>query len=177
MHGNRKFLAGAIAGVATCALVFLCSAWNTLPNDDTFIPGPATFGKDVRVTDGSLYLSGTQVTANATTINAAGGGTTATLAPTLISNATLKVYGSNLVVVTGGTITLPSASIASAALPATIADSTIVSNATLKVYAQTIVVPAGGTLTLNSAVFKAAISNLFTVQSINGTNFYMLAYP
>jgi hypothetical protein len=135
MRGNRKFLAGAIAGAAVCSLVVICAAWNTLPNDDTFVPGPTTFAKDVRVTDGSLYLSGTQVTANAATLNAAGGGTTATLAPTLVSNATLKVY------------------------------------------AQTIVVPAGGTLTIDSAVFKAAISNLFTATSINGTNYYMLAYP
>jgi hypothetical protein len=151
MRGNRKFLAGAIAGAAVCSLVVLCSAWNTLPNDDTFIPGPATFAKDVRVTDGSLYLSGTQVTANATTLNAAGGGTTATLAPTLISNATLKVYGSNLVVVTGGTVTLPSASIASSALPTTLSDATLISNATLKVYGSNLVVVTGGTVTLPSA--------------------------
>jgi hypothetical protein len=156
MRGNRKFLAVVVAGAAVCSLVVLCSAWNTLPNDDTFIPGPATFGKDVRVTDGSLYLSGTQVTANAATLNAAGGGTTATLTPTLISNATLKVYGSNLVVVTGGTVTLPSASLASTALPATIANSTLISNATLKVYGQTLEVVSGGTVTLPAASIASA---------------------
>ena len=41
MRGNRKFLAGAIAGAAVCSLVVICAAWNTLPNDDTFEIGRA----------------------------------------------------------------------------------------------------------------------------------------
>ena len=124
-------------------------------------------------------LNGITVTASA--INNAGNGSTATLTPTLVSNATAKAYIADLEVLTtvsvpadslevgdigagslptdviatsfsnatgygycsnftvkvGGSVTLPSASIASAALPASIISSTLVSNATLEVVGAT----------------------------------------
>jgi hypothetical protein len=90
-----------------------------------------------------VFTNGTTISpADAATIKAGG---TATLTPTIISNATLKVYGSNLVVVTGGTVSLPANSI----------------TATM----------------IGTANMRAAVSNLFSSVSINGTNFYMLAYP
>jgi len=87
----------------------------------------------------------------------------------------------------GDTVTLPANSIASAALPATIAGSTLISNATLKVYGQKLEIVAGGTVALPSATITGpmigstnmlvAVSNLFACVSINGTNFYMKTYP
>lgn len=56
------------------------------------------------------------VTVSAAQINAAGGGSAATLTPSLVSNAVLKVYGSNLVIKSGGTVTLPDSTVANAAL-------------------------------------------------------------
>ena len=88
------------------------------------------------------------MTATAAQLNLAGGGSAATLTPTLVSNATLKVYGSNLVIKAGGTVDLPAASVASTALAASITDSTLFSNNTAKVYASNLVVKAGGTVTV-----------------------------
>ena len=73
------------------------------------------------------------ITVTAAALNDAGNGATATLTPTLVSNATGKVYMQTVEIPSGGTVTLPDASIASAALPAAIINSTIVSNATLVV--------------------------------------------
>lgn len=58
------------------------------------------------------------VTVTASQLNAAGNGSTATLTSTLVSNAASKVYCSNLVVKTGGTVTVPAGSIAAASLAA-----------------------------------------------------------
>ena len=83
----------AVVGV----LVFV--GWNTLPNDDTSIPGPTTFGKQVYVSQDQFYIGGTAVTANAANLNS--GLPTAT-AMTLISNKALKVYGQGGWAVGGG---------------------------------------------------------------------------
>lgn len=64
---------------------------------------------EVNFDEGAIVkIKGVQVTATAAQLNAAGGGSGSTLTPTLVSNATLKVYGSNLVIKAGGTITTPS---------------------------------------------------------------------
>lgn len=104
-------------------------------------------------------------------VEAGGVGATVTSA-TLVSNANLKVYGSNLVLVTGGTVTLPSASIASAALPATIANSTTVSNQNMLIHGSNLVLVSGGTITLPSAsiasaALPATIANSTTVSNEN----------
>ncbi len=111
-----------------------------------------------------LKIKGVQVTATAANINAGVASSTASL----VSNAVLKVYGSNLVIVTGGTVTLPDASIASAALPASIAASTVVSNATLKVYGSNLVVKAGGTVTVPAgSISEASIASLGLTTNID----------
>ncbi len=79
---------------------------------------PAYFGAPVTCFDklnlkgSQLTIDGTAVTASAANLNAGVASSTASL----VSNAVLKVYGSNLVIVAGGTISVPAASIGSAAL-------------------------------------------------------------
>ena len=99
MNKKLKMLAGAAAiGIGILALV----GWNVLPNDDTSIPGPAYFGKTVSINNGSFYLGGTQVTANADNLNSGVASSTASL----VSNATLKVYGNDLTILANGNLTL-----------------------------------------------------------------------
>jgi hypothetical protein len=75
---------------------------------------------------------------------------------TTISNATLKVYGLTLEIASGGTVTLPAASIASTALPATIANSTMFSNLNANIVGSNLVVTTGGTVILPSAAISSA---------------------
>lgn len=98
-----------------------------------------------------LSIVGTKVTATAAQLNAAGGGSTATLTPTLITNNTLKVYGSNLVIKAGGTVDVPAGSVAAASIAAgTMANTMIISN-TLSQYVGTNVdIVAGGRLTIGT---------------------------
>ena len=81
------------------------------------------------------------ITVTAAAINDAGNGATATLTPTLVSNATGKIYMQTLEVPSGGTVELPAASIASDDLPTSMTDTTIFSNDAAVVYA------ANGTFT------------------------------
>lgn len=107
----------------TMVAVMTCAATVLLAEE---FRNPVVFKNDVDFDTGAnLKIQGTKVTSTAAQLNAAAGGSTATLTPTLVSNATLKVYGQVLEVVSGGTVTLPAASIASAALPAAIANSTL----------------------------------------------------
>lgn len=96
----KKLIFGMLAGIGFLAFV----GWNTLPNDDTSIPGPTIFGKQVYVSQSQLYIGGTAVTANAANLNSGLASSTASL----VSNVNLKVYASNIVLVAGATITLPS---------------------------------------------------------------------
>lgn len=69
----KKVLIGMLAAVGFLAFI----GWNTLPNDDTSIPGPTIFGKRVDIGNGNFYLGNTQVTANADNLNAAASGSIA----------------------------------------------------------------------------------------------------
>lgn len=109
-----------------------------------------------------VVVAGGTVSAPASSIAAASvaGGTLAgmtldsasTVNALTLSNMNALVKASNVVVSAGGsltvgdgsTITFPAASIASAALPATMSSSTLLSNATLKVSAQKVNVLSGG---------------------------------
>lgn len=105
----KRFIMGAILA----SVVLAGAGWITMQNDDYWFPGNVSVQKslDIKEADG-LKIEGTAVTVSATELNAAGAGTTDTLAPSLVSNAVMKVYGSNLVIKTGGTVTVPSGSIA-----------------------------------------------------------------
>ena len=60
-----------------------------------------------------VKIKNVQVTATAAQLNSAGGGSTATLTPTLVSNATLKVYGRDLEITNSVTLKAGSVSVAS----------------------------------------------------------------
>jgi hypothetical protein len=89
---------------------------------------------------------------------------TAVHSATLISNKYLKVWHPNGSTTTTnltayGTVTLPSASIAAAALPGAITASTVFSNANAKAYILTLEVKSGGTVTVPSgSVALAALA-------------------
>ena len=99
MTKKLKIMMGAFVVVGALAIV----GWWSPPNDDVYIPGPTKFGKTVQIDNGSLYLSGTQVTATAAILN---GVTTNTVS--LYTNATLSLYGSNLTLAAGGVMTIGS---------------------------------------------------------------------
>ena len=99
---------------------------------------------------------------------------------TLISNKVMKLYGSNVVVVAGGTLTIPDDSIAVAKIGAgslpTDVIATSFSNATGYVYSSNLNVKAGGTVTIPAgSIGVAAISNglssNFVVYGQGNTNF------
>jgi hypothetical protein len=103
----------------------------------------------------NLYFNGTLITATADNLNSG----VASSAATLISNATLKVYGSNVQIVAGGTLTvgaggtltLPAGSVGSDDIAAgTMANAMTISNATTKLYGSNVEVVAGGTLTVGT---------------------------
>ena len=60
-----------------------------------------------------VKIKNVQVTATAAQLNSAGGGSTATLTPTLVSNATLKVYGRDLEITNSVNLKAGSVSVAS----------------------------------------------------------------
>ena len=161
MKALRKIVPSILIGL----VLVMAAGWNVLPNDDTLAQGPMHFAKNVYIGNngnGALFLNNTQVTATADNLNSGLASSTANI----VSNSTLKVYGSNLVLVTGGTISLPSASIASTALPAAIANSTLVSNPVLKVYGSNIEVVANGSLTVGgSAGLSLAVTNSSTMST------------
>jgi len=187
----KKFLVGlTVCIVSSISLVAIAGdSWFTMDQNYEYT-GKAQIAKQATLDiEGAWQIGGVPITITAANLNsgiASGTGT-------LVSNVNLKVYASNVVVTTA--ITLPSAAIASTALPATIANSTLMSNSVLKVYGSNLVVGTGGTVSFPAASvdsaslsgdiaaarlatnLKAAISNLFTAVPINGTNFYMLAYP
>lgn len=153
----RKLAVMAVAFVATLGVIGVVYAEQFL--------SPVVFKSDVDFDNNAVWkIGGVKVTATAANLNAGLASSTASL----VSNAVLKVYGSNLVIKAGGTVTLPSASLASAALPATIANSTIVSNATLTVYGSNLVIKAGGTVTVPAgSISEASIASLGLTTNIN----------
>ena len=155
----RKLAVMAVAFVATLGVIGVVYAEQFL--------SPVVFKSDVDFDNNAVWkIGGVKVTATAANLNAGLASSTASL----VSNAVLKVYGSNLVIKAGGTVTLPDASVASAALPATIANSTLVSNAVLKVYGSNLAIGAGGTGTVPSGSIDAAAltANVGIAQLTNG---------
>ena len=146
----RKLAVMAVAFVATLGVIGVVYAEQFL--------SPVVFKSDVDFDNNAVWkIGGVKVTATAADLNAGLASSTASL----VSNAVLKVYGSNLVIKAGGTVTSPDASVASAALPATIANSTVVSNATLTVYGSNLVMKAGGSVTLiGKAVSLITLTNV-----------------
>ena len=111
---------------------------------------PVEFYSDVNFDSSAVWkINGTKVTASAADLNAGLASSTASL----VSNAVLKVYGSNLVIKAGGTVTVPAGSVDAAALTANIAAARMTNG------------------------LATAVSNVFSAVSINGTNYYMLRYP
>ena len=157
--------------VATAVFVsFVCSAFAEDVRDPQDFRAQVRIHKDASVesggsldieSGGSLKIGGTAVTATAAQLNAAGGGSATTLTPTVVSNATLTVYGSNLTVKAGGSVTVPAGSIAAAALgtgltDAQVSDNISVSNITGQVYCSNLVVKAGGTVAVPAASIATA---------------------
>jgi len=144
----KRTLFGVAVALVSVMIVSLCFGGVSVPGDYDY-NGRIMFAPGSQVNlNGAWKIDGTEVTVTAAQLNSAGAGSASTLTPTLISNATLKVYGSNLEGKAGGTVTLPAASIAAAALPASITASTLLSNDTLKVYGSNIEVKTGGTVSL-----------------------------
>jgi len=126
--------------------------------------GEVTFDTGSRLNlNGYWAVDGTEVTASAATLNAAGGGTTATITPTLVSNAAMVVYGkqanfTNSVTV-GGALTISEGALAnSTVLSADIKDGEIV-NADINASAAIAVTKlgTGGVIPANSG---ASLTNL-----------------
>jgi len=102
-------LAVVIAAMAFCAQMVFAQQIEMTPKN---FGGPVSCYDKVNILGSKLTIDGTAVTATAANLNSGVASSTASL----VSNAVLKVYGSNLVIVTGGTVSVPASSIGSAAL-------------------------------------------------------------
>lgn len=87
----NKQLRNLASAAATALGIFAVCGWNTLPNDDTSIPGPATFGKAVNIGASQLYVNGTNVTVTANQLNLAGA--TVTKVGTFTNGQTIVLFG------------------------------------------------------------------------------------
>ena len=138
----RKLVVMAVGFVATLGIMGVVYAEQFL--------SPVVFKSDVEFDSGAVWkINGTKVTATAAQLNSG----LATATSSLVSNDVLKVYGSNLVIKAGGTVTVPAGSVDAAALTANIAAARMTNG------------------------LATAVSNVFSAVSINGTNYYMLRYP
>jgi hypothetical protein len=124
-------------------------------------------------------IQGTKVTQTAAQLNAAGGGTTATITPTTVSNLNANIVGSNLVITTGGTVTVPadaisidavngitvSAAAINAAGNGTTATltPTTVSNLNANIVGSNLVITTGGTVTVPADAISIDAVNGITV--------------
>jgi hypothetical protein len=157
-------------------------------NGSVALPGDVTVGGTLTGSVVSSNATGTLTTSNLTVNGSAAiagtltqSGTANLTGRSTVSNALSKFYGTNVEVVTGGTVTFPAASLASTALPAAIANSTLVSNALLKVQGTNVTIVSGGSLTVGtggtvtlpaSSVEPTYIKGGTTVViSITGTNY------
>ena len=92
---------------------------------------PVEFYSDVNFDSSAVWkINGTKVTASAADLNAGLASSTASL----VSNAVLKVYGSNLVIKAGGTVTVPNGSVDAAALTANVGVAQLTNALTLGTY-------------------------------------------
>jgi len=92
---------------------------------------PVEFYSDVNFDSSAVWkINGTKVTASAADLNAGLASSTASL----VSNAVLKVYGSNLVIKAGGTVTVPAGSVDAAALTANVGVAQLTNALTLGTY-------------------------------------------
>ena len=163
-------------------VLFVSVAWkyerdNVVFTGDAVHDGKTEFNGAVQV-DGNIDVNGTVDFATGSIPSAS---LPATISDTtLISNKVMKLYGSNVVVVAGGTLTIPDDSIAVAKIGAgslpTDVVATSVSNDTGYVYISNLTVKAGGTLAIPAgSIGVAAISNglssNFVVYGEGNTNF------
>lgn len=160
---NRKITIGWVLMLVIC-LISVCSGL-TQGLTLTDIPNEAAFPYAKDIINSNNFLI--EVAAGNMSTN------TSVTTATLVSNATLMVYGSNLVIKSGGTLDLPDASIASANLPATISNSTLISNDTAKVSVSNLNVKAGGIVTVpaNSIASAAIVGGMSWTVTNSGTGY------
>ncbi len=131
----RKLAVMVVGFVATLSMIGVVCAEE--------FRSPVLFASDVDFDSSAVWkINGTKVTATAAQLNSGLSSATSSL----VSNDVLKVYGSNLVIKSGGTVTLPAASVDAAALTANIAAARMTNG------------------------FKTAVSNTFAAVTIGGTN-------
>jgi hypothetical protein len=101
----RKLAVMAVAFVATLGVIGVVYAEQFL--------SPVVFKSDVDFDNNAVWkIGGVKVTATAAQLNSG----LATATSSLVSNNVLKVYGSNLVIKAGGTVTVPAGSISEASI-------------------------------------------------------------
>jgi len=101
----RKLVVMAVGFVAALGVIGVVYAEQFL--------SPVVFKSDVEFDSGAVWkINGTKVTATAAQLNSG----LATATSSLVSNDVLKVYGSNLVIKAGGTVTVPAGSISEASI-------------------------------------------------------------
>jgi len=101
----RKLVVMAVGFVATLGIMGVVYAEQ--------FRSPVEFYSDVNFDSSAVWkINGTKVTATAAQLNSG----LATATSSLLSNEVLKVYGSNLVIKAGGTVTVPAGSISEASV-------------------------------------------------------------
>lgn len=124
--------------------------------------GNHNFGGDINL-DGNWYVKGTRVTVSGAQLNSAGGGSSATITPTTITNANGVIWMSNVNVRAGGgltvgaagTVTVPTGSVASLSVAGGSMPFPItLSNASTKVYSSFLITPLllTGTTNINAQI-------------------------
>lgn len=140
----RKLAVMAVAFVATLGVIGVVYAEQFL--------SPVVFKSDVDFDNNAVWkIGGVKVTATAAQLNSG----LATATSSLVSNDVLKVYGSNLVIKAGGTVTVPAGSVDAAALTANVAVARLTNALTLGTYN----VGTGATI-------RAKVVNLITLTNV-----------
>jgi hypothetical protein len=143
----RKLAVMAVAFVATLGVIGVVYAEQFL--------SPVVFKSDVDFDNNAVWkIGGVKVTATAAQLNSG----LATATSSLVSNAVLKVYGSNLVIKAGGTVTVPAGSIDAAALTANVGVAQLTNALTTATYnigtGATVRAKAIGLVTLTNLVYN-----------------------